>query len=91
LAWFAEGDEEPWGTDGANAWEGSTQGEVRIALGAWRNGVVAVLEGGQGYAELGGEGLHQEGMGTRPRSSVVSGVACVMAWRRGSLTAASRR
>lgn len=63
FALFAEGDEEPWGKDGASAWEGIKHGEVRMALGALRHGVVEGLDGVQGDAERGGEGLDQEGIG----------------------------
>ena len=60
---FAEGDEEAGGKDGPGPWQGVKQGEVGMGLGALRDGGVEVGNGLQGDAELGDEGLHQEGIG----------------------------
>jgi len=42
--WFAAGDEEAGSEDGASAWEGLAHGEVGMALGALRDGLVDVLD-----------------------------------------------
>ena len=60
---FAEGDEEAGSEDGASAWEGLEQGEVGMALGALRDGLVEVLDRVQGDPELADEGLHEQRMG----------------------------
>jgi hypothetical protein len=56
--WFAEGDEEAGREDGASAWTGLEQGDVGMALGALRDGLVAVLDRVPGDTELADEGLH---------------------------------
>ena len=60
---FAKGHEEAGGKDGPSPWQGVKQREVGMVLGALRDGVVEVGNGLQGDAELGDEGLHQEGIG----------------------------
>ena len=60
---FAEGDEEAGSEDGASAWEGLEQGEVGMALGALRDGLVEVLDRVQGDPGLADEGLHEQRMG----------------------------
>ena len=60
---FAEGHEEARGKDGPSPWQGVKQREVGMVLGALRNGGVEVGNGVQGDAELGDQGLHQEGIG----------------------------
>ena len=60
---FAEGDEEAGSKDGASAWKGLEQGEVGMALGALRDGVVEGLDRVQGDTELADEGLHEQRMG----------------------------
>ena len=59
----ATGHEEAGGTDGPGAWQGVKQREVGMVLGAWRDGGIEVGNGVQGDAELGHEGVHQEGVG----------------------------
>jgi hypothetical protein len=61
--WFAEGDEEAGSDDGASAWKGLEQGAVGMALGALRDGLVAVLDGVQGDPELADAGLHESRRG----------------------------
>jgi hypothetical protein len=63
IAWFAEGDEETRGKDGASAWERVKYREVGMALGAWCHGRVEILARLQGHAEVGDEGLDQAGIG----------------------------
>ena len=60
---FAEGDEEAGSEDGASAWEGLEQGEVGMALGTLRDGMVEVLDRVSGDTELADEGLHEQRMG----------------------------
>lgn len=60
---FAEGDEKAWGKDRASARQGGTHGEVGMALGALREGVVEVCDRVQDAPELGDEGLDQQGRG----------------------------
>jgi hypothetical protein len=83
---FTKRDEEARGKDCASAWQGGKSGEIGRLLGALRNGVVEVCNGLQDNAERGDEGLNPEGIGAIPPSSVVSGVALLMAWRRLSMT-----
>jgi hypothetical protein len=59
---FAEGDEQARGTDRTGAWQGGKQGEVGMALGALRDGMVEVCDRLQDAPELGDESLHHEGM-----------------------------
>lgn len=59
----AEGDEKAWGKDRASARQGGTHGEVGMALGALRDGVVEVCDRVQDDPELGDEGLDQQGLG----------------------------
>jgi hypothetical protein len=59
----AEGHEEAGGNDGPGPWQGVKQGEVGMGLGALCKGGVEVGNGLQGHAELGDQGLHQEGIG----------------------------
>ena len=82
IAWFAEGDEETRGKDGASAWERVKYREVGMALGALGKGLVELLDRVQGHAALGDEGLDSRALGVMTPSSVVSGVALLMAWRR---------
>ena len=63
VALFPEGDEETRGKDRAGSWSGSQSGEVGMALSAVRNGVVEGRDRVQDHAELGDEGLDQEGSG----------------------------
>src|SRR5215831_6116732 len=58
FALCAAGDEEAGSEDWTSAWEGLEQGEVGMALGALRDGVVAVLDRVQGDTERAEEGLH---------------------------------
>jgi hypothetical protein len=60
---FAERNEEAGGKNSARAWQGGKSGEIGMALGALRNGMVEVCNGLQDDPELGDEGLNQEGMG----------------------------
>ncbi len=60
---FAKGDEEAGGKDGPGPWQGVKQREVGMGLGALRDGFIEVGNGLQGDAELGHEGVHQEGIG----------------------------
>ena len=60
---FTEGHEEARGKDGPGPWQGVKQGEVGMGLGTLCNGSVEVGHGLQGHAELGDQGLHQEGLG----------------------------
>jgi hypothetical protein len=63
VAWFAKGDEETWGKDGASAGEGVQSREVGMALGAVGQGLGERLDRVQRHAALGHEGLDREGMG----------------------------
>jgi hypothetical protein len=63
VAWFAKGDEETWGKDGASAWEGVKSRAVGMALGAVSNGLVAIRARWPRHPELGHKGLDQEGIG----------------------------
>ena len=58
----AEGDKEARGKDRPSAWQGSKPGEGGMALGALRNGLVAVGKRMQEAPELGDERLDQERM-----------------------------
>jgi hypothetical protein len=87
---FPEGDAAAGGKDRPGAWQGGESGEGEMALGAWGDGVVNVFDGLQGHAALADEGLAQERRGALTPSSVVSGVALVMAWMRWSMTVAER-
>jgi len=58
-----EGHEEAGSTNGPSAWHGVTHGEVGMVLGPWCDGVVEVGHGLPRDAELGDEGVHQEGVG----------------------------
>ena len=87
---FAEGDEEARSEDRASARKGLEQGEVGMVLGALRDGVVAVLDNVQGDTELASEGLHKQRMGAMMPSSVVKGVAALMASMRWVITSAER-
>jgi hypothetical protein len=60
---FAEGDEEARGKDRPGAWQAGKPGEVGMALGAWRHGLVEVGNRVQEDPELGDESLDHEGMG----------------------------
>ena len=86
----AEGHEETGGKDGPSPWQGLKQGEVGMGLGALCNGGVEVGNGLQGHAELGDQGLHQEGIGAIPPASVVSATAFLMASMRVGMTLAER-
>ena len=57
MAWFAAGDAETRGKDGASAWERVQYREVGMALGALGKGLVELLDRVQGHAALGDEGL----------------------------------
>ena len=59
----ATGPEEARSTNGTGTWQGVKQGAGGMVLGARRDGFVAVVEGVQGHAELGHEGVHQQGVG----------------------------
>ena len=59
---FAEGDEQARGKDRTSTWQGGKQGEVGMALGALRDGMIEVCDRLQDDPELGDERLHQEGM-----------------------------
>ena len=91
FALFAKGDEEPGGKDGARAWQGGKEREIGMALGALRDGVVEICNSLQSDAELGDEGLHQEGIGGD--DPVIGGQGCglLMAWMRLSMTSHSAR
>ena len=57
-----------------------------MVLGTLRNGLVEVWNGLQDHAELGHEGLHQEGIGDdNPLIGSQRG-ALLMAWKRLSMT-----
>jgi hypothetical protein len=58
-----EGHEEARGKDGPGPWQGVKQGEVGMGVGTLCHGSVEVGNGLQGHAELGDQGLHQEGIG----------------------------
>src|SRR5262249_7476646 len=58
---FAKGHEEARGKDGTSAWQGVKQREVRMVLSTLCDGCIEVGNGVQSDAELGHEGLHQEG------------------------------
>jgi hypothetical protein len=60
---FAEGHAEAGGKDGPRPWQGVTQGEVGMGLGALGHGSVEIGNGLPGHAELGDKGWHQEGLG----------------------------
>ncbi|HEX9869477.1 MAG TPA: hypothetical protein VGC99_12965 [Candidatus Tectomicrobia bacterium] len=90
VAWFAEGDEEAGSQDGPSAWPGSQEGAVGMVLGARCAGVVEGLDGVHGDAQLAHECLHEAGLGAMRPSSVVSGVARLMARMRWSMTSTSR-
>ena len=59
----AKGHEEARGKDGPGAWQGVKQREVGMGLGAWRDGCIEVGNGVPSDAEVGHEGVHQEGVG----------------------------
>ena len=61
--WCATGHEEARSQDGSGPWQGVKQGEVGMVLGTLCDGVVEVGNGLQRDAELGDEGVHQEGVG----------------------------
>jgi hypothetical protein len=63
VAWFAAGGAESGREDGASAWQGVQPGAGGRALGAVGHGVVAVVDGWHGDAELAAQGVHQEGRG----------------------------
>jgi hypothetical protein len=63
FALCAEGGEEAGSQNGASAWQGVKQGEVGMALGVWRNGVVEGVDGLPGDAELADKSLSQEDSG----------------------------
>jgi hypothetical protein len=63
LPWFAKGHKEAGGKARPSPWQSVKQGKVGMALGVVRDRVVEVGHGRQGDAELGHEGLHQEGVG----------------------------
>jgi hypothetical protein len=63
VALFATGDEEAGGQDGPSAWQGVKSGEVGMALGALRGGVVEGLERMQGHTQLGDKSLDEERIG----------------------------
>jgi hypothetical protein len=63
LSLFTKGYEEARGKDRPGAWQGVKQREVGMVLGALRDGLVEVGNGLQGDAELGDEGVHEEGVG----------------------------
>ena len=87
---FAEGDEEAGRKDGPGPWQGVKQGEVGMLLGALCDGGVEVCNGLQSHAELGDEGLHQQGVGGD--DAVIGGKAraLLIAWMRESMTSAAR-
>jgi hypothetical protein len=59
----AAGHEEAGGQDGPGPWQGGKQGEGGRGLGTLCHGRVAVGHGLPGHAELGAQGVPQEGMG----------------------------
>jgi hypothetical protein len=61
-----------------------------MALGVWRNGFVEGVDGVHSDAELADKGTNQESSGAMTPSSVVRGVALLMAWRRWSMTVTLR-
>jgi hypothetical protein len=63
LPLFAKGHKEAGGKDSPGPWPGVKPGKVGMPLGVVRASVVAVSKGRQGAAELGHEGLQQEGVG----------------------------
>jgi len=63
VAWFAAGDEEAGSADRTSAGEGLAQGEGGRALGARRDGVVAVLGRGPGDPARAEEGRHAPRLG----------------------------
>jgi hypothetical protein len=87
---FAEGDKQPGGEDGTRPGESLEQGEIRMALSALRDGVIKSRDRLQGDPELVDEGLDEQGMGAITPSSVVKGVAVLMACRRWAITSAER-
>jgi hypothetical protein len=62
-AWFANGDEETGGKDGASAREGGKERDGGMALGAVGKGLVERLDRVHRHAELGDKGLDHEGIG----------------------------
>jgi hypothetical protein len=58
----AAGAEQARGQDRTSTWQGGKPGEVGMALGAWRDGMVEICERWQEDPELGDERLPQEGM-----------------------------
>ena len=71
---FAKGDEEAGGKDGPGSWQGVKQWEIRMRLGALRNGVVEVCDGLQGHAELADKGLDEERSGSN--DTLIDGQGC---------------
>ena len=90
FALFAKGDEEAGGKDSPGAGQGLKQREVGMALGALGDDCIEICNSLQGDAELGHEGLHQEGLGVMMPSSVVRAMALLMAWMRVAMTSAER-
>ena len=60
---FAKRHQESGGKDCPGSWQGVKQWEVRMCLGALRNGVVEVFDGLQRHAELADKGLDQQRRG----------------------------
>ena len=60
---FAAGHEEAGGKDGPGPGQGVKQGEVGMGVGTLGNGRIEVSNSLQGHAELGDQGVHQEGRG----------------------------
>src|SRR5262249_3008827 len=88
FALVAKGDQETRSEDRARSWQGLAQGEIGMALRALRAAGVAIGAGLQGDPELGDVGLHQERLGAMTPSSVVRGMADVLAWIRWAMTSA---
>jgi hypothetical protein len=63
FAWLAAGDQEARSADGASAWEGLDEREVGMALSTRRDGGVESRARRQSHAEVGHEGLDEEGLG----------------------------
>src|SRR5262249_17320562 len=83
----ATGDEEAGSADRPSAWEGLEEGEVGMGLGPLRDGGGEGCDGLQGDAEL-GSGCTNRVLGAMTPSSVVNGVAVLMARRRCAITSA---
>src|SRR5262249_40572073 len=60
---FAKGHEEARGKDSTGTWQGIKQREIGMVLSTLCDGCIEVGNGVQSDAELGHEGLHQEGVG----------------------------